>query len=111
MENLSLLSKLEHSISKLNKKNAIYILCSVAFLIIFYFLFISGPADFPSGVIVKIEPGMSLRNVSAILNTKHIIRSRVAFESFAIIMGVEKHIISANYLFENKLPVFKIARR
>jgi UPF0755 protein len=35
----------------------------------------------------------------------------VAFESFMMILGEEKHIISADYLFENKLTVWQVARR
>ncbi len=94
-----------------NKRNAIYVLSSVVFLILFYFLFISAPGDFPSGAIVKIKPGMSLRSISSVLKEQHIIRSRVAFESFIIIFGAELHIMSADYLFENKLSVWQVARR
>ena len=89
-----------------NKKKAIYFLSSVVFLAVFYFLFISAPGDFLLGTVVKIEPGMGLRNVSYILKSEHLIRSRVAFESFAIIFGGDKYIKSANYFFENKLTVF-----
>jgi UPF0755 protein len=60
---------------------------------------------------VRIEKGSSLRSVSDILKKQNIIRSRAAFEFFVIIMGGEKHMISANYLFENKLPVFEVAWR
>ncbi len=110
MENLPLSSGSGHLTSK-NKKNVIYVLSLVVFLILFYFFFLSAPGDFPVGAVVKIEPGISLRSVSSILKKQHIIRSRVAFESFAIILGGEKHIISANYFFENGLSVFEIARR
>lgn len=111
MENLSSLSELEHPVSKLNKKNAIYLLSLVLFLILFYFFFLSAPKNFPVGVVVKIEPGMSLRKVSLKLKNEHIIRSRVLFEAFAIILGGEKQAISANYFFESKLSVYEVARR
>lgn len=54
---------------------------------------------------------MNLRNASLKLKEEHIIRSRIAFEAFVIIYGGEKHIIPVNYLFENKLPVWQVARR
>jgi UPF0755 protein len=111
MENLP--NELGHGVSKLDKiqKTIFYLFCAFLFLIYFYFLFLSAPGDFPLGAVAKIEPGMSLRSVSSILKREHIIRSRVAFESFVIIFGGEKHIISADYLFENKLTVWQVARR
>jgi len=88
-----------------------YVLGVIAFLVLFYLFFLSAPADFPTGTIVKIEEGWSLRDTSLKLKNEHIIRSRLAFEAFVIIFGREKHIITADYYFENKLPVFEIARR
>lgn len=111
MENSPIPPALPHRISKLNKKNVIYLFGSIAFLIIFYFLFLSAPLDFAYGAVVKIEPGMSLRSVSFILQRENIIRSRVAFESFAIIFGGDKYIKSADYFFEKKLPVYAVAWR
>jgi len=111
MENLSSPSELEHPVSKLNKKNAFYLLSLVLFLILFYFFFLSAPKNFPVGIVVKIEPGMSLRGVSLKLKNEQIIRSRVAFEAFVIIFDREKRIISTDYYFENKISVYEIARR
>ena len=51
---------------------------------------------------------MSLRDISAFLKNEHIIRSRTAFEYSIIILGGEKHIVAADYLFENKLPVWQV---
>jgi UPF0755 protein len=93
------------------KKIVFYAVGLIVFLSLFCFLFFSAPGNFPLGTVVKIEPGMSLHSVSSVLKKQHIIRSRLAFEILVIIWGGEKHIISADYLFENKLPVFEIARR
>lgn len=95
----------------LNKKNTIYIVGVIVFFALFYFLFLSAPGDFPSGTVVRIEEGSSLRGVSFKLQNEHIIRSRTLFEAFVIIFGNEEHVISTNYYFENKLPVFVVARR
>lgn len=83
----------------------------IALLAVLYFLLFSAPKDFPLGTVVEIEPGMSLRSVSSILKKQRIIRSRLVFESFAMIFGSESRITSADYLFENKLPVWEIGRR
>ena len=93
---------------KENKKIIIYIISSLVFLCLFYFFLWSAPRDFPVGEVVAIEPGMSLRNISALLKKDQIIRSRVAFEYSVIILGGEKHIVSADYVFPNKLPVWQI---
>lgn len=112
MENLSSLNEFGHGMFRLSKiqKTIFYLFGFIVFLIVFYFLFLSAPENFPLGTVVKIEPGMSLRSVSSVLKREHIIRSRVVFESFIIIFGAELHIKSANYLFENKLPVWQVAR-
>ena len=111
MDNLPPNNELGYLTSKPNKKNVIYALGSVLFLIIFYILFLSAPSNFPIGAVIRIEPGMGLRSISSILKEQHIIRSRVVFESFVIIFGGEKHVVSADYLFENKSPVWRVARR
>src|SRR3989339_1559283 len=105
MENFSLEenNKLGHIISKLNRKNVIYILGFILFVISFYLIFLNAPRDFRPGTIVRIEPGMSLRTVSSILEKENIIRSRVIFESLMIIFGSELEIKSSDYFFGEKL--------
>lgn len=92
-------------------KNIFYALIIIAFLAFFYFLFLSAPADFPIGTIFKVEQGNSLRSVSLKLKSGNIIRSRLAFEAFVILLGREKRVIRSDYYFENKLPVHIVARR
>jgi UPF0755 protein len=91
-----------------NKKIIFYIICSLIFLCFFYFFLLSAPEDFPVGTTIAIDSGMSLRNISASLKNEHVIRSRVIFEYSVIMLGGEKHIVSADYVFENKLPVWEI---
>lgn len=80
-------------------------------VIIFFVIFFSAPKDFPNGVVINIQQGDTLKNVSLDLKQKHVIRSRVIFETFVILYGGEKHISEGDYLFENKMPVFMVARR
>ncbi|MBU0999069.1 endolytic transglycosylase MltG [Patescibacteria group bacterium] len=97
--------------SEKNKKVSFYAISLIVLFLIFYFLFLSAPADFPVGKILKIELGASLRSVSLQLKQEHIISFRPVFEFFAIAYGGEKHLIPADYLFEEKEPVWEVARR
>lgn len=95
----------------MHNKNLIYFIGTAFFLFSFYFLFFSVPKDFPIGAVFKVEQGDSLRSISLDLKQKHFIRSRLVFEAFVILYGGEKHLIFADYLFENKLSVLQIAKR
>ncbi|MFA5931791.1 MAG: endolytic transglycosylase MltG [Candidatus Paceibacterota bacterium] len=101
----------ERSMLKFNNKNVCFLIGAIIFLIFLYFFFLSAPRNFQSPTTVRIDAGMSLRGASLRLKNEHIIRSRVAFESFVIILGGEKHIVSADYLFDKKLPVWEVAFR
>ncbi len=94
-----------------SNKNVFCVLGIIIFLIFFCSFLLSPPADFPVGAIVKVELGDSLRDVSLKLKDEHIIRSRLMFEALVIIFNREKSVIRADYYFENKLPVWKIAER
>jgi len=113
MENLSPLNEPESFVSGLSKerKRLFFFIGLCVFVILFNFLFFSAPIDFPISSITKIEPGSNLRGVSLKLKQHHLIRSRVIFEAFVILFGREKRIISTDYYFENKLPVYEIAWR
>lgn len=95
----------------MENKNIFYILGAGIFLLFFYSLFLRAPMDFPVGQIVNIGPGMNLRSISLQLKQEQIISSRTAFEAFVIIYGGEKHLLPADYLFEDKEPVWEVARR
>lgn len=92
-------------------KNIFYALGVIIFLVFFYDLFLSSPVNFPVGVTLGIEEGSSLRATSKMLKEAHVIRSRLAFETFVILFGREKGVISADYYFESKLPVWRVAMR
>jgi len=83
----------------------------VFFVFLFYFLFLTAPNNFPNQVILNISRGETLKSISKDLKEQQIIRSKVLFETFIIIYGDENHISEGDYLFENKLPVFEVARR
>ncbi|OIO29450.1 hypothetical protein AUJ22_01450, partial [Candidatus Nomurabacteria bacterium CG1_02_31_12] len=94
-----------------NKKSAIYIIGIIILFLFTYFLFFSAPYDFQIDTIINIKEGSSLRYTSKYLEENNIIRSRVIFETFVIILGGEKYLASGDYLFESKISVFEVARR
>lgn len=97
--------------SSLPKKSLFYIVILFLLFLILYFVFLHAPRNFPVGTIVNIQSGESLRDISKDFKDKKIISSRTAFETFIIIFGGERHIVVGDYLFENKIPVFEVARR
>ena len=80
-------------------------------ILLLYYLFLSTPRDFIPGTIVRIDRGMGLRSASLRLKNENVIRSRLAFEALVILFGSEKKIIYSDYLFENRVPVYVVARR
>lgn len=112
MENFSSQNDLGNLDAKTSKgKQIISYICLVIFIISSLSYLISAPRNFPKGVIFSIEQGSSLRIVSLNLKNQNIIQSRLLFEAFVYVYGGDKHIISADYLFEDKISVFEVARR
>jgi UPF0755 protein len=56
-----------------------------------------------------IENGDSLRKISRELKEDGVIKSRVAFETFVILFGGEKHILPGDYLLNPSLNVYELA--
>lgn len=88
----------------------VYIIGVIVFFLLVFSLFFNAPDNFPTGIILNIKEGSSLRSVSKYLEENHIIHSRVLFETFVIIFEGEK-VVSGDYLFDSKIPVFEVARR
>ncbi len=114
MENQPIFEFLKSSISRINftrYKALFYIGLFLFFFILLYISFISPPEDFPTNVVLNIKDKSTLKNISRFLKENNVIRSRVIFESFVVIFGGEKKLDSGDYLFEERLPVFEVARR
>jgi UPF0755 protein len=112
MDEFSINNESEHRLfgSKDVKKIVFYTIGLIVFLFLSYYFLFSAPTNFPAGSVIQIEPGMSLRSISSTLKNNHVIRSRVIFEYSIIIFGGEKHIISTDYLFKNKLSVLGVVK-
>src|SRR3989338_4286255 len=93
------------------ERNQLFIFGVFAVFVFFVFFFVGSPGDFPKGTIIEVKQGDNLRNITLRLKEADIIRSRAFFEAFVILFGGEKHIIPADYLFENKTSVIDVAKR
>jgi UPF0755 protein len=114
MENLP--SSNEQAFDLYTYRKKIPVLCVVILFLFFvfifaYFLFFSAPRNFQSGTIVNIKEGSSLGSISSNLTTNNIIRSKFIFKVFVVILGGEKSLASGDYLFEEEIPVFLVAKR
>lgn len=93
------------------KKTLALLLLFILFCFLAYHFTISAPSNFPVGSVVNISEGANLRSVSFNLKKINMIRSRLLFETFVIMYGSDKRIISADYLFEEKISLIEVARR
>lgn len=91
-------------------KAALFALAPAVFLGLCYWLFLSAPAAFPTGAVVNVPEGSSLRALSRALKDQRVIRSRAAFEAFVIAYGGERHLLPGDYQYPRTLPVFLVAR-
>jgi UPF0755 protein len=111
MENFSESKELGYLPGRPHRYNVFYKIGGAVLLVIFYITVLSAPGNFPVGGKFSVQSGDSLRSVSSRLKEADIIRSRVAFEFFIILFGHEKKIVSADYTFDSRVPVFEVARR
>ncbi|MCX6755222.1 MAG: endolytic transglycosylase MltG [Candidatus Nomurabacteria bacterium] len=88
-----------------------YVFSVILIVFLGYHFLISPTSNFPIGKIITVEQGASLRSLSRELKNQNVIRSRTVFESLAILDGGEKRILPGDYIFNEKISVFEVARR
>lgn len=72
---------------------------------------IVAPLNFPTGTIVTINKGDSVRQVSKVFERDNIIKSNSIFQFFIVAIGGDKGIVAGDYSFDKPEPVYAIARR
>lgn len=88
-----------------------YVIFALVLLFVGYYYILIPTKDFKTGEIFNIEEGSSLRSISKNLEDAGFIKSRAMFEAFVIIYGGENRILPGDYLFDQKIPLFEVARR
>ncbi len=93
-------------------KNIVLII-GASFSFIFYFSFLDAPENFPTGRIIDIPEGSTLRSAGNILKKEGVIASSELFSITSSIFFSGK-VIAGGYLFEKKVPmlsvIFKVKR-
>ena len=86
---------------------------SIIIIILFVSLYFSAlpPKDFPLNKIVTIEKGMSLSEISSLLEDEHLIKSKTTFKVCAVLSGIGKGTMAGDYLFQKPVSACKIADR
>jgi UPF0755 protein len=69
----------------------------------------SAPSNFPSGTVITIREGQTLKNIGGALSDGHYIRSKALFTSFVTAFGGERHISPGDYYFDTPKNVASIA--
>ena len=78
-------------------------------LAIFYIFFFSAPADFKTGVPIKIEPGTSISEAAAMLKKESLIRFEGVFKALVVVFGGRTGVAAGVYVFEKPVSVFEVA--
>jgi UPF0755 protein len=87
------------------------VLAGVGILLGGYFLFVSPPANFPSGSIIVISKGASAPEIVQELTDTHIVMSPLLLKLVLRISGKSDHIQTGAYRFKTPQNVFMVAYR
>jgi UPF0755 protein len=90
-------------------KKSVIILITFIIFAVFVLFFISAPSNQKSKHDVNISSGLSLMQVSLLLEDNNIIRSSEIFRAVVILLGGEGSIKAGPYLFDGTDNVFKVA--
>jgi UPF0755 protein len=95
---------------KQNRKILVAFL-TIFILLIFIFVSVNPPTDFPSGKIVTVSDGESLEQITNGLQDARIIRYAFIFRSAVILLGGERRVAAGDYLLEKPENALTLAWR
>jgi UPF0755 protein len=75
-----------------------------------YVYVIEPPVEFPTGELVSVDSGESLKQIAESLQHEHVIRSPLVLRLLVTILGHERGAHAGDYLFKEPMGVFGIAR-
>ncbi len=95
---------------KLDKKTLILSasILVIVFFSLFYFFFLSAPANFPINQIITIEKGTSFKKVAADFEKQNLVRSAFWFDTFGWILRSREDVKAGEYFFENPISAMKL---
>lgn len=83
----------------------------VVFIVAVWLLFFSAPENFPAGIVVKIEEGISATRIVNQLESTGIIKTTWPLSFIIKALHKEKDIKSGDYVFDEPLSAFGVAMR
>jgi len=95
---------------KQNKKSDILILFFLFLVFIFLYL-ASSPQTFPAGLIVNIEEGANLTEISQSLMEKSVIKSPLLLDLSIRFFAEDTSVVAGDYLFSKPISVFGVAKK
>lgn len=82
----------------------------VIFAVFFHSLFVS-PRDFPAGILIKIERGATLEEISEMLYEKDAVRSRFVFTTLVTLLAGDRGSLAGDYFFSIPETAWGMAAR
>lgn len=99
--------------SNIKRRKIVFLIVLVLFFFLFYFSFLDAPNNFPTGRIIYIQEGSTLRSAGDILEKERVISSSKFFSIISTIFFGGK-VIAGGYFFEKDIPtlsvIFKVKR-
>ncbi len=108
--NTSVTDFMKRSQEHANRRTIIILVCIGIVCAALYIFAIRPPANFPVGQLVSVPEGISLSKTAQTLKDDGVIRSTTLFRVFVTILGAERTVHPGDYLFNEPLDVFSIAR-
>lgn len=96
---------------KIRKNIFIFLGIICSFFIVYLFVLILPPKDFPGETFITVERGTPLSRFSLQLEQQGYIRSAVLFQTLAIAIGGEASLIAGDYALEKPESTIELARR
>lgn len=69
------------------------------------------PADFPAGKVITIQKGLLSKDIYALFESEHIVRSQTVLKLCAMLSGGDKRVGSGDFLFKEPIGACKVADR
>jgi UPF0755 protein len=94
-----------------NRRTAAVGVVVVILGVLVYVFMLRPPTDFPTNVLVTVEEGATLQDISTKLQGQHVVRSASAMRMATKIYGVDRTLHSGDYLFKAPVNMLEVVKR
>ncbi len=103
--------KLRALVPKGSRLWKVYGVLGIVFVSLGYYLIISPPLNFPLRKTIRIEEGMTLKQIALRLKEAGVIRSQTVFASMVTLSGKEENLVAGQYRFDRPYSLFTVIKR